>query len=39
MLYDEHFRQVNEAGLVKEPNLGQQEYERREQQRVGERRR
>lgn len=33
-LCDEHFRQVDEAGMVKEPDLGEQEYERREQQRV-----
>jgi hypothetical protein len=38
ILCDEHFRQVNEAGLVNEPYLGRQEYERREQQRVEERR-
>jgi hypothetical protein len=38
ILCDDHFRQVNEAGMVKEPNIGPQEYERREQQRAAERR-
>lgn len=37
ILCDEHFRQVNEAGMVKEPYLEPHEYERREQKRVGER--
>jgi hypothetical protein len=36
VLCDGHFEQVNEAGQVKEPYLDPQDYERREQQRVGE---
>jgi hypothetical protein len=38
ILCDEHFRQVSDAGMVKEPYLDPQEYDRREQPRVGERR-
>jgi hypothetical protein len=37
VLGDEHFQQVNEAGLVTEPFLDPQEYKHRERQRAGER--
>ena len=29
-LCDEHFRQVNEAGLVNEPYIGEKEFQKRE---------
>jgi hypothetical protein len=34
-LCDEHFRQVNEAGLVTEPFIAPPEFDRREAQRTG----
>jgi len=34
-LCDQHFRQVSDAGLVKEPNIGEEEFQRREAQRIG----
>jgi hypothetical protein len=34
-LCDEHFRQVNEAGLVTEPFIAPTEFDRREEQRSG----
>jgi hypothetical protein len=35
-LCDAHFREVNDAGLVSEPDIGEREYMRREGERVGE---
>jgi len=34
-LCDEHFNEVNAAGLVKEPDIGEDEYQDREAERQG----
>jgi glycerophosphoryl diester phosphodiesterase len=35
LLCDEHFRQVHAAGLVTDPYLDKEEYDRRERERLG----